>query len=173
MMMKLTREEMLAEWRRRQGMTPVSTSSLQLSRSDADSVDRMLLMQIDDWYSRTLANADPLLLPQRDLKEGVELAQCDDGSVEMTLPDECAQLLQVQLRGWQRPATVVADGSLAARMQMSRYVCGKRAAPVAVRCGRRLKLCSLAGPCELLRLWCVAPPPDGTYEFDGILLPKP
>ena len=54
MMIKLSKEEMLREWKRRKGMLPVSTSTLQVVGVENQSVDEMLQAEIDDWYSALL-----------------------------------------------------------------------------------------------------------------------
>lgn len=167
-MVRLSKEEMLHEWKRRKGMLPVSTSKLTVNRSDSDNVDDMLKAEIDDWYSHLLATERIELLPTRDMAAEVTLMDNGDGSVGMKLPDSCVRLVSVRLRGWRRSARIVDDADSAlARMQASRYVSGKICDPVAVKRGRHLTLYSRTDQSPALsELICVAPPPDGSYVFD-------
>lgn len=167
MMVRLSKEEMLREWKARRGMTPVSTSTLQVTRRESETVDEMVQREIDDWYAHLLATADPMFLPQRDFSAVTEPRDAGDGNVEIELPEECVRLLSVRMSGWRRPARIVddADGALA-RMQSSRYVSGKSCNPVAVRCGRCLTLYSKCGEGKVTELLCVAAPADGSYEFE-------
>lgn len=167
MMIRLSREEMLTEWKRRKGMMPVSTSTLQVRRLDNETVDEMLMADIDDWYARLLATEPVEFLPQRDFAGEAEVRDNGDGSVEVELPDECVRPVSVRMSGWMRPARIVddCDGALA-RMQTSRYVSGKRCDPIAVRRGRRLTLYSRDGEGKLTELLGVAPPADGSYVME-------
>lgn len=167
MMVRLSREEMLREWKRRKGMIPVSTSMLQVSRRDSESVDEMLLGEIDDWYAGLLATEAPEFLPVRDIAAEVEIKDMGDGSMVVELPDECLRPVSVRMSGWKRPARITEDydGALA-RIQSSRYVSGKSCDPIAVKRGRRLTLYSKSGEGKLTELLCVAPPADGSYMFE-------
>lgn len=158
---------MLREWKRRKGMMPVSTSTLQVTRKDSDSVDEMLLGEIDDWYAKLLATEAPEFLPTRDIAAEVEVKDQGDGSVEVELPPDCLRPVSVRMSGWKRPARVTEDydGALA-RLQSSRYVSGKRCDPIAVKRGRRLTLYSKCGEGKLTELLCVAAPEDGSYVFE-------
>ncbi len=171
MMIKLSREEMLAEWKRRKGMIPVSTSLLEVTRPGSHMVDDMLTAQIDDWYARLLLTQPVEMLPVRNVAEKAKVTDMGDGSVEVELPAECARVVSVKLSGWHRPARIVEEDSAVARLQSSRYVAGRSCQPVAVRCGRRLTLYSKAADrCSLTELLCVAAPADGSYELERALL---
>lgn len=104
MMVRLSKEEMLREWKARRGMTPVSTSTLQVTRRESETVDEMVQREIDDWYAHLLATADPMFLPQRDFSAVTEPRDAGDGNVEIELPEECVRLLSVRMSGWRRPA---------------------------------------------------------------------
>lgn len=169
-MIKLTREEMLAEWKRRKGMIPVSTSTLEITGSVSDTVDEMLLSEIDDWYARLLLTEPVDMLPVRDIAPQTEVVDMGDGSVEVRLPDSCVRVVIVRMSGWLQPARIVEPDSATARMQSSRYVSGKTHAPVAVRHGRKLTLYGNQGGAALSELRCVAPPADGSYELERALL---
>ena len=171
-MIRLTRQEMLVEWKRRKGLMPVSTSAMQVARRGSDTVDEMLLGEIDDWYARVLLTAPVELLPVRDMAGEVEVTDLGDGSVEVEMPGHCVRPVTVKMSGWRAPARIVeeADGALA-RLQTSRYVSGKTYSPVAVKRGRRLTLYSRPDNGKLTELRCVAPPADGSYELDRSLLP--
>jgi len=167
MMMRLSREEMLREWKRRKGMIPVVTSTMQVARRDSDTVDDMLMAEIDDWYAHLLATEPVLFLPQRNFADEAMVTDMGDGSVEVELPAECVRLVSVRMSGWKRDARIIRDcGSAQARMQSSRYVSGKSCDPVAVMCGRRLRLYSKCGDGRLVDLTCVAAPADGSYELE-------
>jgi len=81
MMIKLSKEEMLREWKRRKGMLPVSTSTLQVVGVENQSVDEMLQAEIDDWYSALLAKGETEFLPVRDFAGDVSVRDQGDGSV--------------------------------------------------------------------------------------------
>lgn len=171
MMITLSKEEMLSEWKRRKGMIPVSTSTLQITRSDSQSVDEMLMTEIDDWYADILAHEAPELLPRRDFAGEVTVIDNGDGSVDIDLPDDCGRPVSVKMSGWRRPARIIEDSDSAlARMQSSRYVSGKACDPIAVKRGRRLTLYSKCGEGTLTELLCVAAPADGSYVMERRLL---
>lgn len=167
MMIRLSREEMLREWKRRKGMLPVSTSTLQVVGVENQSVDEMLQAEIDDWYAALLAKGETEFLPVRDFAGVVSVRDQGDGSVEVELPAECVRVVSVRMSGWRRPARIVEeyDGALA-RLQTSRYVSGKCCCPVAVKRGRRLTLYSKCGEGKITELICVAAPADGSYVFE-------
>lgn len=171
MMIKLNKEEMLSEWKLRKGMIPVSTSTLQITRTDSQSVDEMLQREIDDWYADLLEREPPELLPRRDFTAEAMVTDNGDGSVDVELPDDAGRPVVVKMSGWRRAARIIddCDGALA-RMQSSRYVSGKACDPIAVRRGRRLTLYSKCGDGTLTELLCVAPPADGSYVMERRLL---
>lgn len=171
MMIKLSKEEMLREWKRRKGMLPVSTSTMVVEMLNSQSVDEMLMAEIDDWYSHLLATEHQMLLPQRDLKEEAKVTDNGDGSVEVELPAACVRPISVRLSGWKRAARIVEDSEGAlARMQTSRYVRGGSSDPIAVVRGRRLTLYSKVDDGGLQELTCIAAPADGSYEMERGLL---
>lgn len=167
MMVRLSRDEMLREWKRRKGMVPVGTSTMQVARRDSDTVDDMLLAEIDDWYAHLLATEPVFFLPQRNFADEAKVTDMGDGCVEVELPAECVRVVSVKMSGWKRDARIVKDCDCArARMQANRYVSGKCCDPVAVVCGRRLRLYSRCGDGGLVDLTCVAAPADGSYELE-------
>lgn len=171
MMIKLSKEEMLKEWKLRKGMIPFSTSTMQLTRADSGSIDEMLQCEIDDWYAELLSREAPELLPQRDFSKEVNLITNEDLSVDIELPDDAVRVVSIRMSGWKRPARIIENSDSAlARMQTSRYVSGKTNDPIALRRGRRLTLSSKSDAGELIELICVAPPSDGSYEMARRLL---
>lgn len=168
-MIRLTRAEMLREWKRRRGMLGTSTSTLDMQRSDSNSVDTLIMAEIDDRYAELLATGPAELLPQRNITSGVELEWNEDGSADIELPAACVRLLCVRMSGWRRGATIVTEpDSMKGRMQSNPYVRGKSCNPVAVQRGRRLTLYTpVDREARLTQLICVAPPPDGSFMFDN------
>lgn len=110
MMVRLSRDEMLREWKRRKGMIPVGTSTMQVSRRDSDTVDDMLLAEIDDWYAHLLATEPVMFLPQRNFANDVEVRDMEDGCVEVELPPECVRVVSVRMSCWKQDARIVRDG---------------------------------------------------------------
>lgn len=169
MMIRLTRAEMLREWKRRRGMLGTSTTTLELQRTDSNSVDEMVMAEIDDRYAELLATGPAELLPQRNMASGVEPEWNEDGSAEVELPAACIRILAVRMSGWRRPATIIADPeSIRGRMQSNPYVRGRSSNPVAVQRGRRLTLYTpVDKEAKLTQLIGIAPPPDGSFMFDS------
>lgn len=161
---------MLTEWKRRKGMIPVSTSTLEITRAGSDSVDDMLLTEIDDWYARLLLTEPVDMLPVRDVASEVVAVDMGDGSVEIELPDCCVRVVTVRMSGWLQPARLVDADSALARIQASRYVSGKTHGPVAVKHGRRLTLYGCRAGALISELRCVAAPADGCYILSRALL---
>lgn len=171
MMIKLSKEEMLKEWKLRKGMIPFSTSILQITRADSGSIDEMLQSEIDDWYADLLSREAPELLPQRNFASEVAIIDNGDLSIDIELPDDAVRVVSIRMSGWKRPARIIENSDSAlARMQTSRYVSGKTSDPIAVKRGRRLTLYGKSDAGKLIELICVAPPSDGSYEMARQLL---
>lgn len=167
-MIRLSKEEMLHEWKRRRGMLPVTTSRMTMSRTDSSNIDEYLKAEIDDWYAHLLATEKPELLPTSDFSQSVTVTDHGDGSVGVLLPDECGRIVSVRMEGWQRSARILDDSDGAeARLQSCRYVSGKGMDPAGVMRGRYLTLYSkVTANATLTELICVAAPADGSYMFD-------
>lgn len=170
-MIKLSKEEMLREWKRRKGLLPVTTSTMTVAMENSQSLDEQLMSEIDDWYSGLLMTEHPMMLPQRDLKGEAKVTDNGDGTVDVELPAACVRPITVRLSGWKRAARILEDSDGAmARMQTSRYVRGGSCDPIAVVRGRKLTLYSKVGEGELRELTCIAAPADGSYVMERGLL---
>lgn len=167
MTVTLTHEEMLAQWKLRRALLPLRLDC-EVTRRDTVDVDRLAALEMRDWYLRLLDTAPVELTGVTDLAGEVAVTAVDDGTATVVLPPGCRRVVSVEMEGWERPATVVADpASPVARLQTSRYSRGGAARPVAVVEGDTLRLYTpVNASARLVSLKCVTEPADGSYRMD-------
>lgn len=143
MKIRLTKEEMLAQWMLRRHLEPVRADCV-VERSDALDLETICAMEMRGWYLDLLATATPNLLAPCDIAADCEVEAAPDGySVEIWLPDNVVRPLSARLAGWMRSAAVD-DGTVESAVRCaSRFSAGGIANPVAlVEPGGRLRLFS-------------------------------
>ncbi len=167
MIVTKTRKEMVEEYRARKGLLPFAI--YQVEREDTDVADLLIERAVDKWYDELLASAPLRLLQVKDITAQVTARVGDDGSVNISLPDDFVRLVSVKMESWRVPATSLTDpDSFVGKMQLSPYIRGKSHSPVAMMYSpRELTLFSASGSSDqLARLLAVTRPAAGTYVFD-------
>lgn len=173
MKVRLTRAEMVREWRLRHLMEPLSDECL-TERTDGNGVDELTERIIDDWYLRLLDTADASLLPVEELKGEVVPRLLPDGSVVIKLPERVRRVVRVRLRGWLRDAELLgSDQVMKRRLQESEYVRGGSHLPTAIAGMGEVRLFSAQGAeAEVETIECVIEPEAGVYVMDRSLLER-
>lgn len=166
--MDYTLDTLIREWKVSKGLQPLLTDAT-VERQDAYDIDAYLHRQIDAWYNRLLDTAPLEHLVVDDITDTVLVTPRPGGVALMQLPDDCRRLVEVNMEGWHRPATIVTDplSPLAVR-QRCRWTRGGPCAPVAVaRAGRQLMLYSFSGTTvpRATRILAVMTPPPGLYRL--------
>lgn len=142
MKLRLTKEEMLAQWMLRRHLEPVRADCV-VARSDAIDLEAYCAMEMRGWYLNLLATAPADLLAPRDIASECDIEAGADGySVEVWLPDRVVRPLTARLAGWRRSARVEDEASPSAARCACRFSAGGIAEPVAI-----------AGPGGRLRLY--------------------
>lgn len=141
MIKSYTLAEMEELWRRRLGLLENDCGCV-VTRHDGTALNALIADRIRAWYAHLLRTADVSLLPVRDLAADVETVRLASANcLELELPPQGVRPLLVKLTDWPEPtATFAAPGSDAAALQSSRYLCATPSRPVAVLCGRMLRL---------------------------------
>lgn len=170
MKLKLSRSEMLSQWKFRRYLEPLR-ADCRLTRSDGIDLDAYAAAEMRQWYLRLLATAPLEYLAPADLTLTATLKRGDGNKGVITMPAGTVRIARVRLSGWQRDATVVTDrASRDGRMQCNRFACGGIENPVAVWSGDgRLELFSLPSLTGVPLIECltaVVDQGDETYEFD-------
>ncbi len=179
MKVRLTRAEMLAQWKRRMYLEPLRSDCL-VERSDGIDLDSYCEWEMRNWYLNLLATADMRYLSPVDLTLTSTVKRMDGNRGSITLPAGTVRPVRVRLSGWQRDATIVTDvSSMAARRQFNPFSCGGVEEPVALWLGDgRLELFSLAasGGTPLPEaVTAIVDHGSEVYEFDELaweLLPE-
>lgn len=182
MKVKLTKAEMLAQWKLRLLFEPLRADCT-VSRSGGVDLDSYAALEMRRWYVALLAEAPLELLAPKDFTLTAQLRRGDAGCGILSLPQGTVRVARVKLMGWAREARIITDASGVE----ARALAGNRFArpgadnPVAVVMpDDTLRLYPL-GEGALLppvqALWCVTDGGENSdYEFDErawALLPKP
>lgn len=179
MIVTLTQEEMLAQWKLRRYLEPLRDDCSAV-RADGIGLDRYLTVEMRRWYVDMMSTATVQFTGWTDIADDVALRLLPDGSGEITLPANCLRVVDVTLDGWQRPATVITDPeSAVALRQLSRFTRGGSVRPVAVVNGPALRLYTPPPGRRpaILSLRCVILPDEGKFIMDeralGLITPLP
>lgn len=167
MTITLSSDEMLAQWKLRRGFAPLRADCV-VSRSDGVDLDALLRLEMRDWYLNLLDTAPTRLLSLTSIADDIAIVAHDDNTATVTLPQYCRRLVEFQLDGWARPATITAPDTPLARLQANRYSRGGCESPVVVRHGNRLRIYSLPSNSTptITRAIAVMEPANGNYEMD-------
>lgn len=167
MKIKLSSSEMLAQWKLRRGFEPLRADCV-ISRADGIDLDALHRLEMRDWYLNLLNTAPVEMLVLTDIASDITVIPTEDGVGTVLLPESCHRLVEFQLNGWSRPATIIEPPDCyEAQMQINPYSRGGVAQPVVVKRANRLHLYSLPpGTPSILRAMAVVEPADGTFEMD-------
>ena len=168
-MLRLTADEMLAEWKLRHGFT-IGRRECAVERDDGIDLDAGLRCDIDVWYESLLANAPAEWLPVYDIAGECRLEVNSDLSARLLLPASCRRVLEVKLSEWLRAVRVFeAPDSPRARLQQYPWTRGGIECPVCVSAHRSLLLYSAASASATAeRVLAICAPEDGSYVFSPI-----
>jgi len=131
MRMELTKNEMLALWKRRHFLEPLRADCT-AERADGIDLDTWCAEAMRRWYLRLLAEAPPELLAPDDLSLTAKVRRTPYGSAVAQLPAGVVRVTAIKLNGWQRAAVPVTPDSPEAMRQANRFARGGVADPVAV-----------------------------------------
>ncbi|MGM9842277.1 MAG: hypothetical protein ACI31D_08775 [Candidatus Limisoma sp.] len=162
-----TEEEMLNQWKIRNGYVPLRRDCA-VERGDGVDLDALLLRQIESAYARLLREAPVDCLPVEDVADECTTTVNDDLSVVIGLPERAVRFVEVRLEGWSRAVTQMtpADSPLA-QLQTNRFLHGGPACPVCVEGVRSVTAYTAASAdARLARVLAVARPADGGYALD-------
>ncbi len=168
MIITLTHSEMLAQWKLRRVLEPLRDDCAAVRRDGID-LDRLLALEMRDWYLQLLDTAPAELTGVTDIAADVDVVMQPDGSGVVALPEGCRRVVAVTMKGWRRGATVVTDpDSPLAMLQTCRHSRGGTVMPVAVVDGSVLRLYTPpdGDAAEITELKCVMEPPEGVYRMD-------
>jgi hypothetical protein len=161
---------MLKMWRLRRYREPLR-DDCSVTHTDGLDTDRLLTMEMREWYINLLDTADTRLLDITDIAADVALKANSDGSATVALPAECRRVVEVNIDGWKRPATITPADTHLASLQLSEMSRGGAADPVAVaRPGSLTLYTPPSAQSKLTSLKCIAEPADGSYRFDELAL---
>lgn len=152
-MLNLTKKEMTELWLRLTRLEPLR-ADCRVTRSFGVDLEAIAAIEMRRWYLDLLASGPAEWLPVSDCADRAVLAVSDEGTLTVTVPEDCVRVLSLELYGWERPAEIVQPGSRAARMQYNPFSAGGVAAPVAVLRpgGRTLEIHSPAAGAKSARL---------------------
>lgn len=172
MIKTFSKEDMLAIWKRRYGL---SASPGLSGLNDLNALDRLLLQEIDLWYDKLLLTAPPELLPREDIADEATPLWLTSNCAEIEFPPRGVRLLRLKMEGWERDVSrFVEPGSVEASMQNLMWARATPERPVAVLFGERVEVHGFENPGRtpvVLRLEMVVRPTDGSYILDTSLLP--
>ena len=178
-MLKLSRNEMLDRWLLLTREEPLR-ADCRVTRSFGIDLEALASMEMRMWYVDLLCHGPLEWVPLSEMAREAEVEVSPEGSLTITLPDDCMRPVSVELHGWERPARIVLPGSREAVMQTNPFACGGVSRPVAVlrNGGRVLEIhSSPARPVDarIRSLICVADPGDDSYVFheDALSTIKP
>jgi len=178
MIINLSSDEMLKLWRLNCALLPLREDCV-VERADGIDIDSLLSRRMRDWYLNLLDTAPVNLLEVSDIALQVAPRPISDGSVEIELPERCRRVVEVELIGWNRPATIVHSLQLpVVTWQLNPYAMGSPENPLAVLYDSALRLYSAPlsdDPPRLASLKCIIEPDDGYYRLHEqalALIPK-
>jgi len=167
--MTYTEDELLRLWMLRRGLEPLRADAA-VTRTDGIDLERLERVAMKTWYLDMLDTAPLEMLETDDITASVVVKPLTDGSVVMTLPDNCVRVVEVKLAGWERPATLISDtGHPLALRQHNPMTRAGICHPVAVAEGRGcLRLYSLRNGIvpQAERVLAVTEPPQGYYRLN-------
>ena len=172
MKIRLSPDEMLAQWKLRRGFAPLRTDC-EISRSDGIDLDAVLRLEMRDWYLNLLLSAPIEMLATTNIANEIALLPALNGEAIVVLPENCRRIVEFQLEGWEMPARIIADvNSPEALSQQNPYSRGSSVLPVVVKRGNRLFVYSLPQnkPYKITRAIAIMEPHDGSYEMDEAAL---
>ncbi len=132
--MKLTldQSEMLALWKRRHFIEPLRADCT-IERTDGIDLDARLREEMRAWYLDLLRHGPVEALAPAEIAGECRAVVSPEGVTELILPTGVERVLSVQLSGWCRAATVIADPRHpAVRLQENPFSRGGVEAPVAI-----------------------------------------
>lgn len=142
MKIELTKNEMLALWKRRHFLEPLRTDCI-VERSDGVDLDEIAAEEMRLWYLGCLAEAPPSLLAPEDIALTAKARRSQQGTVLITLPETVVRVVAVKLGGWEREARIIGSGTPEERRCGNPFARGGVASPLAVvRPGNILELYS-------------------------------
>jgi len=143
MKMELTKEAMMALWKRRHFIEPLRADCL-ISRSDGVDTDARVAEEMRAWYLELLRTGPLTALSPVDMSLTAKVTAGNGGCAEIRLAPNVVRVAAVKLEGWERaiePWGVLPEA--ARRRQGNKYACGGVACPMAE-----------FGAEHVLRLWC-------------------
>lgn len=169
----MTSDEMLELWMLRRYRLPVRADASVTRRAGID-VERLARVEMRGWYLDLLDRGDERYLAVSDVAGKVAVARLGGGRGMVRLPADVRRVLEVKLRGWERPAVIVADeaGELW-RRQANEYARAGVCRPVALVSGGRLWMNGVPDDDEgagLETLRVVADAGEDVYELDDAAL---
>lgn len=172
MKVKLTKAQMLAQWKLRQMFEPLRADCT-VSRSGGVDLDSYAALEMRRWYVGLLAEAPLELLAPKDFTLTAQLRRGDAGNGILPLPAGTVRVARVKLMGWTRPARIITDPFSPEALAMSgnRFARPGRDNPAAiVMPDGNLHLYPLSESTLLpavQELWCVTDGGENSdYEFD-------
>ena len=146
MRLELTKNEMLALWKRRHFLEPLR-ADCRIERSDGVDLDAIATEEMRLWYLKQLAEAPPDMLAPSDLAMTAKVRRSPQGTGLITLPGNVVRVIAVRLGGWECQARILPAGSRDEQRAGNRFARGGVADPSAVlRPGNILELFSLDSP---------------------------
>ncbi len=167
MKITLSSAEMLAQWKLCRGFEPLR-EDCEITRSDGINLDALLRLEMRNWYLNLLKTAPIDMLAVQNIANDVAIVVNDDLSGTVLLPETCRRLVEFQLKGWQRPATIIDDPNCRnALLQDNIYSRGGCEQPIVIKRGNRLHIYSLPNKSPIIvRAMAVMEPTDGSYVMD-------
>lgn len=166
MILNLSTEEMLGVWKLKRYFEPLR-SDCEVERTDGIATDRLLMMEMREWYLNLLDNGELSLLQVSDIAKDVALKFQNDGTATVTLPAECRRVIEVNVDGWHQSAIPVTADSPLGMLQQSAYSRGGVEEPVAVAHQGYLQLYTPpSSTARISSLKCVLEPAEGSYVLD-------
>lgn len=166
-----SKQEMVAQWKRRTWLEPLRTDCI-ISRSDGINLDEYAEIEMRKWYLKLLHEAPLEMLSVSDLTLTSTVKRSSAGQIYVDLPDGVIRLVRVRLSGWERDAEIVTDSSSRLALRQSNpFSRGGVSMPVAVVSGKRLELFSAESSRVvpgLECLWAIVDPGPDTYRFDEL-----
>lgn len=172
MKIRLSSEEMLAQWKLRRGFAPLR-SDCEISRNDGVDLDAIFRLEMRDWYIELLRTAPIEMLATTNISNEIALLPADNGEATVILPENCRRVVEFQLEGWETPAHIVTDvDSREATLQQNPFSKGSDVNPMVVKRENRLFVYSVPQnhQAKIIRAIVVLEPTDGSYEMDEAAL---
>lgn len=136
MKLRLTKDQMLAQWKLRHHLEPLRADCVSV-RTRAPGLDAYCEAEMRSRYVDLLARADAEYLAPVNVAINCTLRRADMGrGIIDGLPEGVVRVTRVKIMGWEREATVVTDRrSPLWRRQMNRFSAGGIVEPVALWTG--------------------------------------